>query len=271
MIPIGTGTTADVFDLGDGTVAKVFRPWLPLVAVEYERDLLKMISETAISTSRYVDFRVIDGNHAIVMEKVRGDNFFSLCIRDRRNLHRYLRLFTQVQNEVFDCRHPGLPREKDRFEAQIARSDLENGIKQELVALARALPEHHSICHGDFHFGNLMFSDGRLSILDWMNTYQGNPLGDVVRSHLMLLSPFDPLGLKGFKKVLFRLIRIYVAAFYRVAMRRHFRVEKRELACWTALVAGVRVVDNVPGEREWLERLIKKNLRIATGRGTEEL
>jgi len=266
MVQIGSGATADVFDLGDGTVAKVFKPWFPLKAVEYERDLLKMISETSIPTSRYVGFRVIDRNHAIIMEKVEGENFFSHCVRDLGHIRRHLRLFTRTQNAVFDCGHAGLPRGKDRFEAQIARSDLHADIKRDLASLLRELPEYHAVCHGDFHFGNLMFSGGRLQILDWMNVYQGNPLGDVVRTRLMLLSPFDPLGLKGLKKVLFRLVRVYVAALYRAMMRHWFRVGKKELAQWIALAAATRVIDNVPGERKWLELLIKQNLRIAADR-----
>jgi len=51
-------------------------------------------------------------------------------------------------------------------------------------------PEIQSVCHGDFHPGNLLFKDGKIqAVLDWSLFLLGDPAMDVANSIFLITIP----------------------------------------------------------------------------------
>jgi thiamine kinase-like enzyme len=66
---------------------------------------------------------------------------------------------------------PGLvPEEKERLAKQLA-----------------GLPDGLSICHGDFHHGNILYENGNYRIIDWAEVAVGDPAADASRTYMDLL------------------------------------------------------------------------------------
>jgi len=66
---------------------------------------------------------------------------------------------------------PGLtPDEKDRLVKQMA-----------------PLPDRYSICHGDFHHGNILVENGVYRIIDWAEVACGDPAADAARTYMDLI------------------------------------------------------------------------------------
>src|SRR5207253_2945540 len=47
------------------------------------------------------------------------------------------------------------------------------------------LPDGETICHGDFHPGNILLSRNGPVVIDWTSGTRGHPLGDVAQTSLL--------------------------------------------------------------------------------------
>lgn len=53
------------------------------------------------------------------------------------------------------------------------------------------LPDGNALCHGDFHPGNILISNGHTVVIDFMNVCHGNFLYDVART--VFLAEYTPV------------------------------------------------------------------------------
>jgi aminoglycoside phosphotransferase (APT) family kinase protein len=51
------------------------------------------------------------------------------------------------------------------------------------------MPDSDRLCHGDFHFANIMGEPGNASIVDWPSAKRGHPAADVCQSWLLMQRP----------------------------------------------------------------------------------
>ena len=54
------------------------------------------------------------------------------------------------------------------------------------------LPEGRQLCHGDYHFGNVILNDNGPAVIDWQTGNAGNPLGDIAATEILNLVPIVP-------------------------------------------------------------------------------
>lgn len=252
---IGDGMTAKVYEYSPQCIAKVYNQDMPVESVEYEKSLLRIISDLDIKTAKYIDFQTVNGRPAIIMEKIDGVSFFAKVLQRPLNILSFIDALIAAQREIHQNRTDRLPSEKARFRKQVHNSGLDGSIQDKLCGLIDSLPDCDNVCHGDYHFGNIISSRDGLYAIDWMNSYRGNPVGDIFRSYLMMKSPFNPLPIKGVRKFAFMTFKSIVAEIYLSKALRARGLRKSEKRMWLAVVAAVRLCDNVPNEREWLVRL----------------
>ena len=59
--------------------------------------------------------------------------------------------------------------------------------KPALIALAESLPDGDSLCHGDFHPGNVLYAaDGEARVIDWSAASRGDAAADVAHSFILM-------------------------------------------------------------------------------------
>jgi len=93
----------------------------------------------------------------------------------------------------------------------------------------------NSLCHGDFHFMNLIKSDKEVKIIDWMDAKSGSPEADICRSYMIYA-----LYSKEFAD-------IYLATYCKKISK-----PQSDILRWLPIVAAVRLSENNEGEREGL-------------------
>jgi thiamine kinase-like enzyme len=119
--------------------------------------------------------------------------------------------------------------------------------------------QHAQVCHGDFHPGNIIIdAQNGLCTIDWMNSYYGNPVGDVVRSYITLMSPYIPFKAPGIIRLMFLLYKRFLGSLYLHEYRKDTAITRNDINTWIPIIAAVRLADNVPHEGEWLATLIEK-------------
>jgi aminoglycoside phosphotransferase (APT) family kinase protein len=156
----------------------------------------------------------------------------------------------------------GLPDQHDGFRAAFDRAGSALPPEARTVAEATldALPRGTSVCHGDFHPGNVVMSERGPVVIDWLTASRGNPVADVARTLLLATDAALP---RYMGKVQVAMIQAARRRFGNVYLRRYqelrpIRVE--ELASWRLPLLAARlgedIADEVPFLQAELARLV---------------
>jgi aminoglycoside phosphotransferase (APT) family kinase protein len=112
---------------------------------------------------------------------------------------------------------------------------IDNIKKYDLLTRLDGMPKHTKVCHGDFNPKNIIVSNDKLYVLDWVHASQGNASADAARTYL-LLSLDDP-----------KAADLYLDFFCKKS-----QTEKRYVQTWLPIVAAAQLTKNKPEERELL-------------------
>lgn len=86
-----------------------------------------------------------------------------------------------------------MPDQKERLKQDIARANLlYPEVKDKLYKYIDNLKSDSILCHGDFHPDNILISNGKLVVIDWMTVTKGNPLADIERTSIIFKYAFIP-------------------------------------------------------------------------------
>ncbi len=104
-----------------------------------------------------------------------------------------------------------VPDYKDFLIHQIKKASVTKEERLKALHLAEQLEDGTTLCHGDFHPGNLMLSQDGISVIDFMNICRGNRLYDIARTVYLIEYTPVPKGadnleeMKTLKETLSRL------------------------------------------------------------------
>jgi len=181
-----------------------------------------------------------DGRWGIVMERVPGRPFAEAMLADTAELPRYLDALIALHRRIHASVVRGLPSLKARLAANIAAADgLDEGQRQRLLQLLAPLPDGDRLCHGDFHPFNVLGTPEAAMVVDWLDASRGVPEADLCRSYLLLLHHDEGLA------------RDYVRRYGDAV-----GLDSAAVFAWLPAMAGARLADNIPGEREALLGLV---------------
>ena len=123
---------------------------------------------------------------AIVYDKLEGESLLDWLIKtgDIQGCATYMsKLHKQIlQNKIIN-----VPEYKE-----FLKSDIED----KALKMLEKLPNGNTLCHGDFHPGNIFISDGQAVVLDFMNVCKGNSLYDIARTIFLIEYTPVPVGTK---------------------------------------------------------------------------
>ena len=88
------------------------------------------------------------------------------------------------------------------------------------------------LCHGDFHVFNLIISDGRVMIIDWVDASAGNPEADAYRTYLLYTEHSNELA------------DLYLRLYCEKS-----GASRDEILSWAPIIAGARLSENLPSEK----------------------
>ena len=118
-----------------------------------------------------------------------------------------------------------------------------------VLAVLRGLPCGSRLCHGDFHFGNLLGAMESPTIIDWADASRGDPHADVARTRILLRFGEPPPGTRLFVRRLTPLGRWMIDRCYLGGYQRAVTIDRDILARWEVVQAAARLEANIPSER----------------------
>lgn len=101
-----------------------------------------------------------------------------------------------------------------------------------------------SLCHGDFHFMNLMMTDQGIIIIDWVDATSGSPEADLCRTY-MLYVLYAPEGFAD----------MYLDVYCRKKNKKRGDILK-----WLPIIAGARLSEKNEPEQEQLLKWVEMDV-----------
>ena len=261
MTLIGKGMTSEIFSLDDGKVLKLYYAECGPEMAEHEARISQSINGTGVAPGYHGKMQH-NGRIGLIYDRISGYELMADFMKPFAPLSGIVK---KMAGELYaiNCVVPPetLIRQKDRLRHMIGQSEgALGGLCVKVTERLSSLDTQSFLCHGDYHPGNIMCSGGEYVAIDWMNAYAGNPLSDAVRTWLMFASPFIPNGVPPLLKPLLKAVKPFMANTFRNEYLRISKEKKRAFEKWIPVMAAARLIENIPGEKEWLFDLIKRYL-----------
>lgn len=268
---IARGWEATVFKWEDGSTPpkalKLFNESRAEDAVREELELSNLLQDVGVNMPGvFGDVVEVDGRFGIVFERVPGPTMIDFIASHPWKIRFIARQLADIQLELHEKKPDGLPELKQFLLGQIEACDqLTDNDKAVALDLLDSLPGGDSLCHGDFHPGNILLRDGNLEdpvIIDWGNAATGDPMADLARSQLLITIGWRLLPRRRDRY----LARFAVAALSRWHKARYLSasgLDTENLPKWRTVIAAARLNEEIPAERESLLEVVRTGLAQA--------
>lgn len=179
---IAEGRTADIFELDERRVLKLFKQGYSMDAARREYENHRMVSGIMAQVPRVFACAAYEGRVGLTMENVRGPSLASRML-DARTFEQAMDLFAQLHMSWLSHTAPAATAYTDRMLDAAVRA----GAEESLLRRIRALPPGDVLCHGDFHPYNIVLAGGgRPVIVDFANVCRGPAAYDIARTYVLL-------------------------------------------------------------------------------------
>lgn len=256
---LARGGEADLYILDENRILRVLRKEDPH-ALEREKAVMPLLDEACVSVPRIYEYTEVEGNQAEVMERIKGETMLEFMLSHPFSLKRKVRKFAKIHQQILFL-HGGKPlpsiQEKlAAFEEQPGK--VEGEIFDFVMQIARGLPSGDSICHGDFHPGNILMNERAPYVIDWSGVHTGSALSDIAHTYvLMTHAPQTPgQDARSYRKVRFFAHRI--AKLYLRDMEKWEWFDWEEFRRWKIVMTLLRVYDGLPSEKEERKQELRK-------------
>jgi hypothetical protein len=254
--PIAEGRTAEVYAWDAGHVLKLYREWCPPDWVDHEARVAHAVTEAGIPTPAAGEIVAVNGRRGLIYERVSGSSMLDDLNRHPWLLFKHGRALAELHVQINRLSITGLPSYKGGLEhaIRVARS-LPDDLRQRGLSALENLPDAQTLCHGDFHPGNVLLTAQGPIVIDWMTAKSGSPWADVARSSLLLT-----IGPKGAGNMISPALRLAIGLFHRLYLNRYQAIAPDaggELGRWKAVTAAARLAEQIEPEREALIEIVR--------------
>lgn len=220
---LGAGSSAEVYELDDDRVIKLYHAGVPAVHMENEFAAGVAVNKAGIPSPEYYYEACFNERYGIVCKKITGMDLLREVTKRPWIIFSVGKTFARVHASFHTYKIPGLESYNSQFEHRLKVNAKVLGHRLEkLKAIANQLPDGENIIHGDFNLSNVMRSaDGKLVIIDWPNLCKGCFLADVSKTYIGFLNvqieKHESIFIKVFKPVLARMLaRIYLKEYRKI-------------------------------------------------------
>ncbi len=259
--PFAIGRTAEIYAYGDDKVLKLFYPATPLPWIEKEAYTGPYIQKMQLPVPRVFEQVKLNGRMGIIYEKIEGPSLLNELAKKPWRATRYARLLASLHARVHEVpAPPNIETQREWARGGIPETvKLPIDLKVSVLRLLDSMPDGNQLCHGDFHPGNIMMTQGGPIIIDWMTASKGSGSGDVARTAIILEVAKAPQGtpmrwlLEWIRKLL---LRTYLKTYFQLRP-----VEKDLFPAWRTIMAANFFVDvSLPAEEANLIGIIKQGV-----------
>lgn len=252
---IGQGNTAEIYELEDNKVLKLFRAGLDKSVVKREYENGVIVENILSNVPKVYQLVNINGRDGIIYEKITGKDFMSKMIFSFFKLNKYVKRFAHYHLDIHKPveENFSLLDVKQKLAGDLEEVDVLSREKKDIILkYLNELPDGNELCHFDFHPGNIMIEDNRAVVIDWMTVCRGDACADIARTSIMLKYG----EIRHINKVKKMIISLFLHHTYKIYRKEYLKVSKKkmtDITKWELPVAAARL-------NEWLTDNEKKKL-----------
>ena len=237
-IPIAQGNTAKIY-LSEDRVIKVFHDYFAQEEAINEASKQETVRASGLAVPKILDVTKVDGSPAIIMEYIKGKTLGELALESLENADYYINISVDIQRKIHDVNLGTIESLSTKLKKKIQLAQKLSVVqKAKLIDKLEQMPMDNRLCHGDFHLFNLIMSDDKVFIIDWVDSSIGDIRADVYRTYLLYSQEYKELA------------ELYINCYCEKS-----GILKEEILAWGPIIAGARLSEIVPTENE--ERLFK--------------
>ena len=253
MKRIGQGNTAEIYQLENQRVLKLYRRGLPNVVIEREYQNGLIIQNMLDLVPKTYELVELQGRFGIVFEEIRGKDLLKIMLTSLWKINAYSRELARYHLEIQKPVSDSLWSVKEKLRNDIEHAEvLPDEYKEVILRRLNELPDGTALCHFDFHPGNIMLSGKKAIVLDWMTACRGDACADVARTGI-LLKYGEVLHAPWFLKRLISLVQRYI---YKIYIDEYLLISGKsmeQIEQWELTIVAARL-------REWISEHEKQVL-----------
>ena len=256
-IPLALGRTAEIYDWELGWVLKLyFEHFDPRIA-NFEHRIATAISAAGVPAPAVGEIVCVNGRMGLLYENCEGQSMDADLQKHFFHGPSHVRKMAEIHAEMHaKPMNADISSTRHRLE-QIIRDakPLPENIRTAALKALEIMPDGDRLCHGDFHPGNILLSQPKPVIIDWIDASIGSPVADVARTSIILL------GSAATESPMF--LRKGIQILHTIYLRRYFQLRPDgydEYHRWLPIVAAGRLIEGIDEQDDWLLAQARKLL-----------
>lgn len=246
--PLAVGRTAEVYAWDEGHVLKLFPASAALADIEREAAIGRAVTDAGISAPAVGGVMAVGDRTGILYSRITGVSMLELLMRQPWKVGGLARTLGRLHATMHQAHCPQLPSQRRGLQYAIERAPgLTPALRQAVLVRLAGLQDGDTVCHGDYHPGNVMMTAGGPVIIDWLTAGHGNPDADVART-VLLLSLGEPVNRSRVQLLLISLARRVLLNGYLRSYRALRACPQAAITAWLPVVAAARLAEGVEGE-----------------------
>lgn len=242
---IGQGNTAEIYQLDDNKILKLFRNGLGQSIIEKEY-------QNSVSVMKILDcvpkvYEMVDVNDrtGIIYQKITGTDLLKIMTTSIWKINAYSKKFAHYHLYIQKPVKDNMCTVKEKLIDDLNNvHELSDKNLKKIQRYLEQLPEGNDLCHFDFHPGNIMISDKNAFFLDWMTACKGDVCADVARTCILL--KYGEVAHAPW--IMKKIISIFQHHIYKIYVKEYLKISKKsmdDITQWELPVAAARL-------REWI-------------------
>lgn len=187
---IGIGYTARVYEWEGNKVLKLFNPGYPYESAMGEYQNAMAIRDMNFSKPKAYEMISYNGQNGIIYDKVDGESLLDLVMKTE-DLEECAICMAKLHKSILQNEISSVPNYKDFLKYHIPNTLLSLEEQKEILQRIDNLSDGNTLCHGDFHVGNILMAGGQPYVIDFMNICRGSYLYDIART--VCLTEYTPV------------------------------------------------------------------------------
>lgn len=239
---LGKGSNSEVYSWGTDQVLKLFFEHDPLHANEVI--VTVHACNAGIPAPKVTDGLIeVDDREGIVFERIDGPTMSEYLQKHPEELEDCAKQSAELLAEIHSIKDAGPIPTTDRLIRSIKQAACFDGnTQQRILDALDSLPIGDTLCHGDFHSGNVIMSSRGPIAIDWAVGGRGNPTYDYANTKILLMNAQDVIE-KSEAAESAQLIAMFLKAFADVLCQRYQElrtIDRKSLPSWLMMAAAVR-------------------------------
>lgn len=254
---IARGASAELFDVGDGQVLKLFRDSVSDEMIAREVEASAHAGTCGVPTAAAIGRKNWEGRRGIVYPRLEGGTVMDWIRRNPMRARWALGQMANIHAAMHRAGGGGLRPLKQVLATDIAYGPAPDALQRAAIAYLETLPEGDALTHGDFHLGNVMMTPQGMMVIDWSKAAAGHPAADAVRSEMLMRFGIGPTDWVT------NLWRDWAAGQLRKSYMRSCAVTARDMDRWRPVVAlawlRARDAGRTPAFRHYLDGALRRS------------